>query len=137
MPLDETSWALPPFYDGMLRPLSGSDVERSLPTSPSAFAGATVCCVRKPTKMNASAALALIRRVVDYHEREERGAHPIRPTATDDAPAADDTAAALRVGTASTTNVDVLLVERSPPVGESLSSDRRIASVQPDPHPTG
>ena len=185
VPLDEPSWALPPFYNGLLRPLSGSSVERALPAftftpieralpasssaagvnvnasslaagvnvnegtssagggAPSRlFGGATVCCVRKPTKMNASAALALIRRVVAYHEREAHdGAtrHATARHATAELPnmggalpnMGGEAGGSLSVGAGSMSRVDavsmsrvdagsmsrvgVLVIERSPP----------------------
>ena len=129
----EGNLSLPGYYEAVLGvPLGGHVVSRlssaqrlglfaggAAPRGASlGFSSATLCCVRKPTKLNTSAAVALIQRIIQSHLGQ--------PTPTRSAAVGSGTASDAAGGTPV---VDVFFITRTPPTWAEAGTARRLTTL--------
>lgn len=130
VPLDR-NLSLPPYYDAVLgAPMRGAAV-RSLSgalTAPGegddariGVSSAMLCCVKKPTKMNASAAFAYLRMIADAHAVTGGSGGSGGLSGSGGSGSRLASGATVPGGTA-----EVLLIIRTPPKWAKAGSERRI-----------
>ena len=91
------------------------------------FSSATLCCVRKPTKINATAAIALLQQILHAHKAADKAADKGLPTTSPGFHA--DGRPRTWEPTPDAPPVDVLLIARTPPAWAGTTNGRRITNA--------